>query len=459
MVANLGVELTRKHQQRQIRNAAAVTAMVVELCNRHRKGQVSDKELITALVGGEALGFESAVAMASQYMAEHRALVARDLLDAPLVVPEFDTTASSARALSTLEAFRRLRTADLPQHVVDHEFRAIAGNLGVWANKATQMASRDLVVESAGYAGSRWRRVTDGNPCAFCAMLAGRGPVYLTRESAGRVVGREMGRGTKYYRTTGKVSYDIGDRFHRKRGTRDIGERYHDRCGCTVEEVAGDWSPTAEEQRFVDLYSDALERLQDQGRPASTANILGAMRDLGDGIIHDAHMPETQTGSGAGGGGRVRVPAASGAQDDGSRWARVSGTPPTGEAGSVHVPEGLRVDEHELQTARRVAAYGADVQFRDPVYGYKLANPDAFLDGELWEFKSPIGASVKNTISDQFKRAGRQAENLVLDLARCGLQEKVAIQQAIRRFLGQTKIRQLIILDSSGTIAYYGRIN
>lgn len=99
------------------------------------------------------------------------------------------------------------------------------------------------------------------------------------------------------------------------------------------------------------------------------------------------------------------------------------------------------------------------MQFRDPVYGYKLANPDAFLDGELWEFKSPIGASVKNTISDQFKRAGRQAENLVLDLARCGLQEKVAIQQAIRRFLGQTKIRQLIILDSSGTIAYYGRIN
>lgn len=31
----------------------------------------------------------------------------------------------------------------------------------------------------------RWIRVTDGDPCAFCAMLAGRGPVYLTKDSAG----------------------------------------------------------------------------------------------------------------------------------------------------------------------------------------------------------------------------------------------------------------------------------
>jgi len=32
---------------------------------------------------------------------------------------------------------------------------------------------------------NRYIRVTDGDPCAFCAMLASRGPVYLTAESAG----------------------------------------------------------------------------------------------------------------------------------------------------------------------------------------------------------------------------------------------------------------------------------
>lgn len=31
----------------------------------------------------------------------------------------------------------------------------------------------------------RWIRVTDENPCAFCSMLASRGPVYLTKDSAG----------------------------------------------------------------------------------------------------------------------------------------------------------------------------------------------------------------------------------------------------------------------------------
>jgi len=31
----------------------------------------------------------------------------------------------------------------------------------------------------------RWVRVTDGDPCFFCAMLASRGPVYLTEDSAG----------------------------------------------------------------------------------------------------------------------------------------------------------------------------------------------------------------------------------------------------------------------------------
>lgn len=30
-----------------------------------------------------------------------------------------------------------------------------------------------------------WIRVTDGDPCAFCAMLASRGPVFKSQESAG----------------------------------------------------------------------------------------------------------------------------------------------------------------------------------------------------------------------------------------------------------------------------------
>jgi hypothetical protein len=51
-------------------------------------------------------------------------------------------------------------------------------------------------------------RVTGPRPCAFCAMLAGRGPVYKSRAAATFTSGRS------------------------KRGA---GHRYHDHCGCSVE--------------------------------------------------------------------------------------------------------------------------------------------------------------------------------------------------------------------------------
>lgn len=54
-----------------------------------------------------------------------------------------------------------------------------------------------------------WIRVTDGDPCAFCAMLASRGPKYRSAQSASRVVNP----GAK----------------------RALGEKYHDNCGCTTE--------------------------------------------------------------------------------------------------------------------------------------------------------------------------------------------------------------------------------
>lgn len=55
-----------------------------------------------------------------------------------------------------------------------------------------------------------WRRVTDGDPCAWCAMLASRGAVYKTRGSATSVTVRK-----------GK-------------GRRGWGQSYHDYDGCTA---------------------------------------------------------------------------------------------------------------------------------------------------------------------------------------------------------------------------------
>lgn len=92
-----------------------------------------------------------------------------------------------------------------------------------------------------------YRRVADGNPCTFCAMLVSRGPVYTSERKA--------------------LS---------QRG----GGAYHPHCGCTVEVVYGDWRPNGQECRFVDDYYRAAESLP-KGEPRTYDRILPIMRRQG----------------------------------------------------------------------------------------------------------------------------------------------------------------------------------
>lgn len=87
---------------------------------------------------------------------------------------------------------------------------------------------RDLIDKTVRYSGSdgRYRRVTDGKPCAFCAMLAGRGPVY-TEES--------------------------------------VDFRSHRGCGCTGEPVYGEWVPTDREALWRASYKQAALDADDAG--------------------------------------------------------------------------------------------------------------------------------------------------------------------------------------------------
>lgn len=85
--------------------------------------------------------------------------------------------------------------------------------------------------EALGYG-----RVTDGDPCSFCALLAGRGPVY-------------------------------------KRDTADF--KAHDECGCSAEPFYGgsEWPGRARE--FHDMYNEAILRARQEGTMASgTSNDL-----------------------------------------------------------------------------------------------------------------------------------------------------------------------------------------
>lgn len=80
-----------------------------------------------------------------------------------------------------------------------------------------------------------WIRVSDGDPCAFCAMLLSRGPQYLTFESAGN---RSM--------------EDV-------KAERNVDFSWHDHCGCGAEPFS-EGSPWPEaNQKYLNRWNETAE--------------------------------------------------------------------------------------------------------------------------------------------------------------------------------------------------------
>ncbi|RLP68361.1 hypothetical protein D9V30_10250 [Mycetocola reblochoni] len=117
--------------------------------------------------------------------------------------------------------------------------------------------------------------------------------------------------------------------------------------------------------------------------------------------------------------------------------------------GAVRVPDGAVVEGHERATADVLARYGHDVEFRPLSFEPGVKNPDVLMDGEIWEFKAPLG-SGKNTIAHQFSRAGRQSSRLVLDMSRSPIPDADALAEATRRLRSGPKVTELIFIGKDG---------
>lgn len=132
---------------------------------------------------------------------------------------------------------------------------AVIARLDGATQRYVMSAARDTITENADREGVRWARHAKADACAFCRMLASRGPEYLTKESADVVVGR---RG-------------------RPRGKRKLGEQYHDFCQCEPVAVrAGDsYSPP---DYAADWELQYFKAVAEVGNSRDTKAILAAMR-------------------------------------------------------------------------------------------------------------------------------------------------------------------------------------
>lgn len=108
--------------------------------------------------------------------------------------------------------------------------------------------------------------------------------------------------------------------------------------------------------------------------------------------------------------------------------------------------------EHEVLTALRLAEEGVDVLFRIDSREEGVKNPDVEMNQQVWEFKAPTGEG-KNTVDSQMKRAGKQAERLVLDLRRSDLDDKKSIWD-VRQGMQGRHLTQVIVVDHAGNIVH-----
>lgn len=277
--------LVQAHQLAQIKNGATASALVLALADELMAGRITSDEFIAAVVGADMLAHQAAVKLALEFVAAFRG---EHGVDGVLAEAGFVAGVSYGRAAGVVQDIADARAKIDPgafdQLLWDAQAWRILEGLAVRSDRAAKMGGRETVMASAEASGRTWRRVSDGHPCSFCAMLVARGNAYTSERSALLVVGRGMDTSANR-RKDGTRKRGGQAKGIKPRGKRGMGEQFHNHCGCTVVEVVGQWTPTAQEKRFVKLYND--------NAGGSASEVLARMRadPNARGVIND-HLVE-----------------------------------------------------------------------------------------------------------------------------------------------------------------------
>ncbi|MDR6868709.1 hypothetical protein J2Y69_003333 [Microbacterium resistens] len=183
--AATAVAMARSHQLAQVRQAAAVQAALAALWDETldptdiTKSFLAFREKATPIIGtGRVLAERQATTYYRNLLA-WKGLDTSDLADlAKKTYPTSAIQASLSGATGKhLNKAYFLNAKGLPNSAVLAQ--AKADMLGS-AKRQIINASRDhlIAISKAHKKIKGWARVSDGNPCGFCAMLVGRGPVY-----------------------------------------------------------------------------------------------------------------------------------------------------------------------------------------------------------------------------------------------------------------------------------------
>lgn len=228
-----GRALTDRHRRDQVRIGADAVAQALASWRLLDLADLdaSSGTWVAVQLGQMQTEFAVSSSTAERYVARFRAAETGSA-EGALTRPVFNYAVAEATLLANGPRLTKMligRGAD-PQAAFGVARREVVGRTQKWA----LAGGRDTVRLSTR---QNWRRVSDGKPCAFCAML----------------VSRSLVRAGTY------------------RSPPDF--KTHPYCGCTAEETFGTTThPTDLERSWIDAYDGAAEQARDAGEPVVAPN-------------------------------------------------------------------------------------------------------------------------------------------------------------------------------------------
>lgn len=154
--------------------------------------------------------FDLTAGLAGQWLTESAGLLglALEPVAAVLVGEQLATALRVVGPVGFKTALARTKDTDKARQVMVDRLAGTTRRLALAGSRDSFFATADAQPQVViGY-----RREPEAGACKFCLMLASRGAVYLSSESASEVVGRNG----------------------RPRGTRKLGRAFHDSCRCRI---------------------------------------------------------------------------------------------------------------------------------------------------------------------------------------------------------------------------------
>lgn len=236
MTTEQGRSLTRQHRGAQIRNtgrAIALSRTAWDALDVRDLDASMERWLRAQLPILRTFNLESARLAEGYLNAFRQAEIGGTAPTVPAGFIDEVTAVASLRITGPVAAKRAIAQGLTPGMAMDRARRQAEGAITRLVAQGGR-GTVDATVRSDGQA-QGWARITGPNPCAWCAMLASRGPVYASRDVA-------SGAG-------------VGGRV---RGSRTGGEAYHDHCQCAAEPSYGNWTPPPSTVRWEELYTESI---------------------------------------------------------------------------------------------------------------------------------------------------------------------------------------------------------